>query len=43
MIKNRTTGIKKISPKKKIEERRIKKIKSEGLKKIKFYQNPEFD
>jgi len=35
MIKNRITRLKKISPKKKIEDRRIKKIK--------FYQNPEFD
>jgi|Laugresbdmm110sd_1035091.scaffolds.fasta_scaffold13218_7 hypothetical protein len=43
MIKNRITRLKKISPKKKIEDRRIKKIKSEVLKKIKFYQNPEFD
>jgi len=43
MIKNRITRLKKISPKKKIEDRRIKKIKSEVLKKLNFTKTQEFD
>jgi hypothetical protein len=43
MIKNRTTRVKRISPKMKIENRRIRKLKSDLLKEISFYQNPEFD
>jgi hypothetical protein len=43
MIKNRTPRVKRISPKMKIENRKIRKEKSDLLKKISFYQNPEFD
>ena len=43
MTKIRRLRNKIISLKKKIEERKIRKIRTEGLKKIKFYQNPEFD
>jgi hypothetical protein len=43
MIKNRIRGGKRISPKMKIENRKIRKAKSDLLKEISFYQNPEFD
>jgi hypothetical protein len=43
MIKNRIIKIKRISPKTKIENRKIKKAKSDLLKEISFYKNPEFD
>ena len=43
MKKIRRLRNKTISLKKKIEERRIRKIRTELLKEGKFYQNPEFD
>jgi hypothetical protein len=43
MIKNRNPRLKRISPKVKIENRKIRKAKSDLLKEISFYQNPEFD
>jgi hypothetical protein len=43
MIKNRNPKAKRISPKMKIENRKIRKSKSDLLKEISFYQNPEFD
>jgi hypothetical protein len=43
MIKNRITKVKRISPKTKIENRKIKKATSDFLKEISFYKNPEFD
>ena len=42
MLKTRVKK-KTISPKKKIEERRIKKIRIDLFKEMKFYKNPEFD
>jgi hypothetical protein len=43
MIKRKKPIRKYISLKNKIEERRIRKIRTELLKERKFYQNPEFD
>jgi len=43
MIKNRITKVKRISPKTKIENRKIKKFAIYLLKEISFYKNPEFD
>jgi len=43
MTKIRRLRNKKISLKNKIEERRIRKIRTELLKEGKFYQNTEFD